>query len=114
MTEPLYTYIKGEGWQIRLAGVEITFKGGNKAFIEYREPKVGEYYTYIYKPDNFWFDDGGSGEIKEAIVIKEFNNRYELKQFSFMDEGTMEYYLGSRGARDSNRFWLTVVANETL
>ncbi len=45
MTEPVYEYVKGEGWVIRTIVSASGTVGKQKVTIEKRFPEIGEYYT---------------------------------------------------------------------
>jgi hypothetical protein len=43
MTEPIYNYVKGEGWVLTLENL-ITMACGTVVRLEYRRPVLGEYF----------------------------------------------------------------------
>jgi hypothetical protein len=45
MIEPIYIYVKGQGWVAHAPFMEVTYKDGTRARLEAREPQVGEHYA---------------------------------------------------------------------
>lgn len=48
MTEPVYNYVRGQGWIVQYPTI-ITMLDGLTAYLEYRRPEIGERYTWNWK-----------------------------------------------------------------
>lgn len=77
MTEPIYSYVRGQGWVV-LPEYRTAFaimQCGTKVRLEDREPNLGEQYLSA----SSWFKDDGSADFTEFIDCLErsyisFNN----------------------------------------
>ncbi len=88
MTEPIYEYTKGQGWQVH-TGIPITMSCGTKVVLEFREPSLGEPYDIFYIPQ---------GEITRDIKT------YRFEYVSILTQDDYDYYHDSP---DPERKWVT-------
>jgi hypothetical protein len=67
MTEPLYTFIKGQGWVLQYPRT-VTMHCGTVVTIEMRKPKPGEYWNAAFHDDynnlDFWYERAKSSRFQ--------------------------------------------------
>lgn len=57
MTEPIYNYTRGKGWQPGPEGIILEMGCGTVVRIESRPPETGEWFRYT-RHNGEWFKDG--------------------------------------------------------
>lgn len=63
-TEPLYTYVKGQGWVINPPR-EVIDKHDKRYIMEPRRPVNGEYYEWVFKYGNGWVNVDGTPNLDQ-------------------------------------------------
>lgn len=89
MTEPILTYKRGEGW-VYTNYPTIQLKD-TLVRVETRQPELGERFTYLYKPDKYWFEENGDGAIKLDILAEEYG-RCNLADTEKFDQNNAKYF----------------------
>ncbi len=58
MSEPILTFVRGEGWVYDNADFVTTLGNGKEVNCYYRKPVIGEWYTNFGKPGEYAKEDG--------------------------------------------------------
>lgn len=68
MTEPVYHYVRGQGWVCSIQGHSPTFFDidGRACYLIRKDPEIGEHYAYYQK--EYAYNDDGSIAWDEVLL----------------------------------------------
>lgn len=83
MTEPVYTFVKGEGWVLQPAQIWECVDGhGVRYRMENRLPKPEDYYVCLFRDSPYF----GNGEINYPAFVKRIRELRHLQKFGYLRE----------------------------
>ena len=92
--EPIYNFVKGQGWIVGEPWYECITASKRKVRVEFRMPKLRERHGSVYVPDythNNPLWDFVKNDFNKEEVLKEVRTRY-VSDLSVCTRGDLNYY----------------------